>query len=448
MLTVRQAWIGEEEIADIAIDGDRIVGIGAQLPTVGDEIDGRGMSALPGLHDHHLHILALAARRHSVDLRGADSPAQIRAMLAAAAPGPDGWIRAVNYHERVTGLPDAAMLDGWCPAVPLRVQDRTGALWILNGPGLRRIGDRPLPSGAEQGADGRPTGRFWREDEWLRSALPACAPMLADLGEALARLGLVALTDASATNGPEAAATLGGAQLSGALPQRLTLMGNESLEQGAGYRVGPLKLLIDERDPPPIDELIARIGVARAQSRPVAAHCVTDTELALFLAALAGAGGSLPGDRIEHGGLITSAALTEIADRALTVATNPAFLHDRGDGYLRDVPPERWNDLYRARSILAAGVDLMAGSDAPYASVDPWLAMRTARGRMTANGKSIAAQERLTSIEAWRLYAGPPLAVGGPADLLLCQGKPGEILNDLDGQRLCSTIVAGRLFAS
>ena len=76
----------------------------------------------------------------------------------------------------------------------------------------------------------------------------------------------------------------------GAVPQRLVLMGSERLEAGAGYQLGPLKIAFDERDPPPLEHLAARIGWARTAGRKVAAHCVTEAELALYLAALDMAG--------------------------------------------------------------------------------------------------------------------------------------------------------------
>lgn len=444
-LTIRHVQMEDGLVRDIAIAGGRIAAIGPSLASAGEEIDGRGASALPGLHDHHVHVLALAARRSSLDLGGLEREDQIRQVLANAAPRSDGWVRAVNYHEQAAGLPDAALLDGWIKDRPLRVQDRTGALWVLNSRGLRQLEGRALPSGAERDAAGKPTGRFWREDSWLRSALPTTTPDLGELGQTFARLGLVALTDASATNGPEAAATLGAAHRRGELPQRLTLMGSEALDAGKGYRLGALKLLIDERDPPPLDTLIARIGGARARGRTVAAHCVTDLELALFLAALSAAGGACHGDRIEHGGLITREALAEIARAGLMVCTNPAFLYDRGEHYLRHVAEDRLDDLYRARSLRSAGIPLLAGSDAPYASFDPWLAMRSARDRRTAAGRVVASAERLSGQQAWQLYAEPSLAVGGPADLILCEGSPDAVFAELDADRVRMTIIAGKL---
>lgn len=437
MLVLRNVRPWGLDAVDAALDGGRIVVMGRGLPRGAEEIDGRGDLLLPGLHDHHLHILATAARRRSVSLAGLVSEADVSAALRAA---PGETLRAVDYDERAAGLPDAALLDRWEPVRPLRLADRTGALWVLNSAALALLGDQPLPPGAERDAQGRVTGRFWREDAWLRAALPSAPPDLAALGAELAALGLTALTDATAHNGPAEAVLL-----AGRLPQRLILMGTEALEEGPGYTRGPLKLLIDERDPPTPEALAARIGAARAQARAVAAHCVTEGELALFLAALDLAGGARGGDRVEHGGLVPPAFMAMIAAAGLTVATNPAFIHARGERYRAEVPEEQWDWLYPAAGLARAGVALLGGSDAPYAPLDPWLAMRAARDRLTAAGHPLGPDQRLNALAALRLYCRGEIAPGAPADLVLCSGSLAEVLGDLSAERVRLTVIGGNV---
>ena len=428
-------WGGDA--VDVAVAAGRIAAIGPGLPTGSTVFDGRGDLLLPGLHDHHLHIMALGARRSSVDLTGLIAAAAVQQALRS--DGRDGaWLRAVGYDERAAGLPDAAMLDRWVGDRPMRLQDRTGALWVLNTAGLAQLAGHELPAGAERDASGLPTGRFWREDGWLGSVLPRSLPDLAALARDLAAFGLTSLTDAGAGNGPNEAAALAGAMV-----QRLIVMGNEALEPGDGFTRGPLKLLIDERDPPDLDALARRIRNARTGGRPVAAHCITELELALFLAALTAAGGGQAGDRIEHGGMIPAEALPVIADAGLTVVTNPAFLHDRGDRYLATIPQHRTCDLYRARSLVASGIPVLAGSDAPYANVDPWLGMRSARDRRSAAGVTLEAGERLGAAAALGLYARAPLTTGAAADLIVCSGSMTDVLTDLTKDRVRATFIAG-----
>lgn len=449
-LCIRNARTWRGEPVDIAIAEGVIAGTGRGLRRRGAEFDAEGATVLPGLHDHHFHIMATAARRSSIDLSSCRDGQAVQDAIARASASqqPGAWLRAVDYDERAAGLPDRAILDGWAPAHRLRVQDRTGALWVLNGSALETLtGLGEWPEGAERDGAGDLTGRFWREDAWLGERLPRALPDLAGFGRELAAMGLTGLTDAGARNGPEQAALL-----AGAVSQRLTIMGDETLRPGGGFALGPLKLLIDERDPPDLDRLADRIRVAREQRRAVAAHCVTATELALYLCALELAGGAQPGDRIEHGGMIPDAAIAAIRATPLTVVTNPGFIRDRGDRYLETIAQGDRSELYRARSLLVAGIPLAAGSDAPYATADPWIAMRAARDRRTAGGHPLGQDERIPAERALRLYlgsandpGGPPrcIAAGEAADLILCEGPAEAILADLCADRVRATVVAG-----
>ena len=64
-------------------------------------------------------------------------PAQIRgarALSAALAKAPvdsSGWRRAVGYHESVAGDLDRMALDALAPQGLVRVQHRSGSMWIV-----------------------------------------------------------------------------------------------------------------------------------------------------------------------------------------------------------------------------------------------------------------------------------------------------------------------------
>ncbi len=399
---------------DIGISDGRIAAMGANVAGTGPEYDARGLTAGPGLHDHHLHLLATAARMESVDLADcADADAAI-ARLRAHARAPGTWVRAIGYDERTAGLPDRTMLDAWLPDHPLRVQDRTGAYWLLNGAALAKLGDPPFSDCVECDGDGLPTGRIWRGDAWLRERIGGAPPSLAALGAKFAQWGVTGVTDAGASNGPAEARLL-----AGAMPQRLVLMGTEDLPAGDGYALGPVKLLLDENDLPAIETIAARIGAARALGRNVAAHCVTLGELVFYLQALTEAGGPRPGDRIEHGGVIPESLIGDIAAAGLTVITQPNFIHDRGDRYRAQMDPDDLYDLYRLSSLLRGGVHVLGGSDAPYGDANPWIAIRAATDRRTRGGDLIGAGEAIDRNAALALYQADPLTVGAPADLIL-----------------------------
>ena len=89
---------------------------------------------VPGLHDHHIHLLALAAARRSVVLGPptVTDAATFDAVVRAAAASGTGWVRGIGYHETVAGPLDRDRLDALAPHRPARVQHRSGSMWVLN----------------------------------------------------------------------------------------------------------------------------------------------------------------------------------------------------------------------------------------------------------------------------------------------------------------------------
>lgn len=413
-LVIRNARSNAAAPLAIGVRGGRIAAMGAFIAGTGPEYDARGQIAGPGLHDHHLHLLATAARLESIDLADCRTIDAIVAKLRGGARVPGAWVRAIGYDERVGGLPDRNMLDAWFPDHPLRLQDRTGGYWLLNSAAVAKLGEPPFPDCVERDAGGQPNGRIWRGDAWLRERIGGAPPSLAALGATLARYGITGVTDAGASNAAAEAALL-----AGAIPQRLVIMGTEQLPVSANYVVGPVKLLLDENDLPPIDAVTSRISAARALGRNVAAHCVTLGELVFYLEALARTGGAKAGDRIEHGGVIAESLIGDVAAAGLTVVTQPNFIHDRGDRYRAQLDADELDDLYRLGSLVRAGIRVLGGSDAPYGNMNPWVALRAATDRRTKGGDVIGVSEAIDRADALALYQAHPLAVGMPADLIL-----------------------------
>lgn len=404
-------------MADVGVSDGRFAAIEPKLAPTDNDIDCRGKLLLAGLHDHHIHLLATAARTQSVELSGCTNFDAIVTALRAKASGiePSEWVRAVGYDERVAGIPDRHMLDTWLADRPLRLQDRTGALWVLNSAGVALIETAHWPDSVERDANGEPTGRIWRGDDWLRQQIGNLPPSLGPLSQQLARWGVTAVTDAGANNGPDEAAILSTALRSGALRQRLLLMGREELPESGDYVLGPVKLLFDERALPALNSIVARIKAARSLGRAVAAHCVTEAELLAYFAALEQAGGARVGDRIEHGSLISHSLIADIAHARLTVVANPGFIARRGDRYLLEIDPIELPNLHRLRSLSIDGVALLGGSDAPYGPANPWLAMRGAMLRETPSKAVLAASERLSAGAALALFASGRLIQTGEA---------------------------------
>lgn len=448
-MILRNVEIAGRAGLDVRLADGLIAEIGPRLSgPADDEIDGRGGALIPGLCDHHIHLFGYAARADSVDLDGATPNEAARRIALAAARPPGAWIRALGWHETATGELTRADLDRLAPRHRLRVQHQTGALWVLNTAALESLPDHDDPPGLD-----RATGHLWRGDAWLRARSAAGPPPLAPIGARLAAWGITALTDASVTTDADAASRLADAHRAGHLPQRLTLMSGGALEPPAdgAFTVGPVKVLLDDHALPEFDDFLARIADARAWNRPVAVHCVTAAELALSLAAFATAG-ARPGDRIEHGGVIAPDAIGQIRALGLTVVTQPAFIHERGDRYAAEVAPVDLPDLYRLASLRAAGVPLAASSDAPYASADPWEGIAAARDRRSKSGRVLGGDEAVDAATALSLYLGEPADPGGPprrvavgtaADLVLLDAPLADVLASPSAGRVRATFIGG-----
>jgi predicted amidohydrolase YtcJ len=324
------------------------------------------------------------------------------------------------------GLPDRIALDRMRPDVPVRVQHRSGALWILNTAALAAIGlagpgtgpgDHP---GVERDASGMATGRLWRADDWLRDRLAAAGaarfPSLAATGAELRALGITAVTDATPDLSDAAIAHIGEAMLRGELPPRVHLLGvplGGSVPDVPGLTVGPYKIVLADSGMMTYPELARGVAAAHEAGRPLAVHCVTREALVLLLAVLRDVG-CVPGDRIEHAGIVPPEVLADLAALGARVVTQPGFLADRGDDFLRDLPPGDHADLYRCGTLLAAGVRVALSSDAPYGPLDPWTVMATAVSRQTASGQVAGAGERIAPEAALNAYLGSPGDPGGP----------------------------------
>ena len=159
-LLIRRALLPQRGLFDLRIAGERIVALQTQLePCAGERIiDARGNVLLPGLHDHHLHLFASAAARASVPCGppAAHDEPSLREVLARHCAQGEGWVRGIGFHESACAQLDRHWLDAVCAGRPVRIQHRSGMLWVLNSCGLAQLRMAPgerLPAGAERAAN-------------------------------------------------------------------------------------------------------------------------------------------------------------------------------------------------------------------------------------------------------------------------------------------------------
>jgi predicted amidohydrolase YtcJ len=414
-------------------------------------VTGRGGALLPGLHDHHLHLMSLAARARSVPCGPPDTVDRAglgRALQAAALrQGPGEWVRGYGYDDTLTGPLDAGQLDellGEGRRTPVRIQHRSGHQWVLNTAAVAALG----PMGPQLSPD----GVYSELDGVLRLRWPASEPpSLAAVGRRLAGFGVTGVTDASVGNGGEALSLVASEQARGHLPQRVLMLGGRMTgPTGPRLRVGAHKIVLSESSLPSLDELVGEI--AGAGARGVAVHCVSRESLVLASVALAQAGGGP--HRIEHASVAPPEVVDRLVSLPVTVVTQPGFVGEHGDRYRREVEArdQRW--LYRLRAWIRAGVPVAGSTDAPFGDADPWLAMRAAVTRRTAGGAVLGCQERLCPEEALALFLAPlerpggrprRVEVGAPADLCLLEVPWGDARHHLDRRLVRATAAGGRL---
>ena len=453
--------MGYRELVDLEVVAGKIVAIGSVADSrARSQIDARGAALLPGLHDHHIHLYALAAARRSVSCGPPNvrTAPELQQALRAAPESRDGWIRGVAYHESVAGSLDRERLDSLSPShTRVRIQHRSGALWSLNSAAIDALDLSPadLPEGVETNSAGDLTGRIYYQDAWLRERLVSTSPPhLGSLSRELSRCGVTGVTDATPGRDCAELELLAGAIDRGELDQRLVVMAeaNAHLTAESPMTLGPVKILLREPALPEFEALVGSIGEAHESQRAVAIHCVTRAELVLAVAAIREAGPFL-GDRIEHASVAPPELVEMLAEAQVWVVTQPGFIYERGDDYARDVEPNDRDWLYRGQGFLDGGVALAAGSDAPYGELDPWVGIRAAVTRTTRSGLVMGEGEALSPERAVSLFTSPleaagmpgrELVVGAPGDLCLLDRPWSQARKILSREMVAMTWVAGR----
>lgn len=411
----------------------RIDDVAATLtPQQGEDVlDAGGGAVLPGLHDHHVHLYSAAAAATSLRVGPPQvhDRTQLAAVLSRAVPGDDGWVRAVGYHDSVAGPLDRDALDAIAPAAPLRIQHRSGVLWMLNSAGLQHVGL----------AD-HPDGRLRSSDSWAQ-ALGRSETSLAELSERLSRYGVTGITDAT----PDLAIA--------------DIVGLSELHRRGELRqhvhcLAPGKRILHDDDLD-LEQLAAWITDRHRDNHPVAIHCVTAAQLLVTIAAFRESG-CRPNDRIEHAAVVPVDCLTDLRELGMTVVTQPNFVAERGDQYLAEVPAGEHEELWRVASLLEAGVSVALSTDMPFGDGDPWAAMRAAVRRAAPSGAVLNRRECISARTALTMFLGraeqpgrPRLvAPGEPADLCVLSVSPETALADLDAGMVAATVIDGGIVYS
>ena len=457
-------------IADIAPTGN--------LRPRGFVVDGEGGWLLPGLWDHHVHVLQWALAADRVPL-GEVASAGDAATIMGLAPVSDGRRVGAGFRDGLwPDAPSLELLDAASPDVPTYlINADVHSVW-MNTAAFRREGFEPAASGILREEDAFEISR----------RLNAVEPDVADLAvermaRAAAARGIVGLVDLDMTWNDEpwqrrVARGFDALRVSyGTYPQHLDRAIAEGLRTGDRVRgsthdlvrVGPLKAITDGSlgtrtaacahhypgevgnhgilTVPP-EELVDMMTRATAAGLECAIHAIGDVANAhaLDAYALTGAVGT-----IEHAQLVAHADIPRFARLGVAASVQPEHALDD-----RDMTDAVWAEQsaqpYPLRALADSGANLRFGSDAPVAPLDPWAAIASAVFRTRDGRDAWQAHERVdidTAIAASTAggsTAPAEIAPGARADLVIVGADP--LTADERGLRAMpvrTTMLAGRL---
>jgi len=212
----------------LAARGQRIVAVGdeedvrAYIGPDTEVLDLQGGTAYPGFIDAHAHFLSVGAARLQLDLRTAESWAEIVDMVAAeaAVTEPGAWIRGRGWHQEkwrsapdpnIDGLPVHDALSAVSPDNPVFLTHASGHAVMVNARAMQLAGindDTPNPPGGEivRSTDGRAIGVLRETAEALVAEVMESEPVAADIDRQIElataeclRKGLTSFQDAGST---------------------------------------------------------------------------------------------------------------------------------------------------------------------------------------------------------------------------------------------------------
>ncbi len=433
-----------------------------------------GGTLMPGIIEGHAHVAGLGALKDQLDLSGVDSlPAALERVRTWSSSHPSGWLQGRGWDQNLwpgKTFPRALDLDALTGARPVFLTRVDGhAAWV-NSAALALAGispETPEPQGGciLKDAHGRPNGILLDSAvELVRGLMPAPteAEVESHLGAGLRSLlaqGFTAVADMGVGEAELAAyRRMARAHL---LPIRVfaylnhdhDLMIRElrrnrpstlSIFQVQGvkfYLDGALgsrgaRLLEPYSDEPSARGLwvtdpakVAKdLAVTMRAGYQAAVHAIGDaanrTALDLLESASRRTRSTLP-FRIEHAQIVTPQDTARFGRLHAVASVQPVHCTSDHSWTPARLGPQRLNEAFPWRSLVAGGALLALGSDAPVEDANPFIALAAAETRQDPAGNppgGFLPDQRLTRPEAIRAYTeGNARALGRPRDLGVIQ---------------------------
>nr|WP_157529452.1 amidohydrolase family protein [Kibdelosporangium sp. MJ126-NF4] len=456
-------------LVDVAVADGRVAAIGPGLPRVGEIVDGRGGTVLPGLVDVHVHMTQWAGSRRRISLAEAKSAADAVDVLARSVVAKPGEL-VMGHGFRDGAWPDVPhkdLLERALPGQPVALfSGDLHTLW-LSPAALRMVGrDHPTGVLLENDCMTATAALPAATDEWVLEATDAAAAR--GVTEIVDYEYSDTVTDwlrrvASRRFGVRVSAVVSRPLLDTAIER-----GHRTGEAVPGtdgmLKVGPYKLFVDgslntrtaychDRYPGqdthgllelPFDELVPLMDKASRNGITPAVHAIGDHANTIALDAFAEVGCT---GRIEHAQLVRPEDLPRFAQLGVIASVQPA--HQPDD---RDAADQHWSgrtaNAFPYAALLAAGARMEIGSDAPVSPLDPWDGIASAVSR-TDDDRPAWHPEQTIALDVALAAASRgrrEVRVGDAADLTVTAVDPGTLApHDLRQIPIVLTMVAGRL---
>jgi predicted amidohydrolase YtcJ len=429
----------------IAVNGDRISYVGDDFADVAGPatrvIDCEGRTVIPGFNDSHCHIFSFIRSQLTVHLGppAVKSITDIKeAIRQRARSTPTGeWVNGSDYsdfHLDEKRHPTRWDLDEATTDHPVVISHRSLHACVLNSRALELAGiriDTPEPPGASIHRDnstGEPDGILFDMLGYIRyKVMPPLAGIALEEAVAVANRsflsqGITSLQDATVTNDVGRWKSYTRFKEKGTLKSRVYMMtGIDQLqrfrEAGLHFRAGDnslrmggLKIVLGETTGqmfPSQADLEQQVLQVHREGGQVAIHAVEPATVEAAVKAIENAVAASPSPhrhRIEHCAECPPPLFERIRQLKPVISTQPPFLHYSGERYLARIAPEAIRWLYRTRSFLDAGLTVVGGSDTPVAPNNPLVGIQAAVTRKTSAGQTLTPEERVTPMQALRLY--------------------------------------------
>lgn len=422
-------------------------------------IDMGGKTVLPGFIDAHGHVMGLGFGALSLDLSGARSLDEAKAMVAAyARANPNRkWITGRGWNQEAWGLgrfPTAADLDsvvgdravwleradghaGWANTAAMREANVTAATASPAGGRIEKSGN--APSGVFVDAamqlieravpkplpKERDAAFLEAQQALLANGITAVADMGTTVDDWLsyrrmADIGAMRVRVMSYAAGVDTASQIGG---KGPTPwlydDRLRLGGVKIYLDGAlGSRGAALKApyadAAGEKGLSFLSDTQLQNQMSRAamDNFQLAVHAIGDKANSQVLDAIQVLNATYGGDRrwrIEHAQIVDPNDLKSFGKYGTIASMQPT--HQTGDRTMAEarLGPNRLNGAYAWKSVLDNGGKLAFGSDFPVEKPDPWAGWAAAFTRQDANGQPPGGwhpEEAVTREQAWWAFTG------------------------------------------